>query len=92
MSLTPEQYFQKFLASPLTPAEKQQLDTEKAALIATRAFDGEPSFGTGGMRAVTGLGTNRLNLANIARLNMALATYFKKTKRHRSACWPMTRG
>lgn len=80
MSLTPEDYFQKFLASPLSPAEKQELEGQKAALIAAGAFGGEPSFGTGGMRAVTGLGSNRLNLANIARLNMALAAYYKKHK------------
>lgn len=78
MSLTPEQYFQKFLESPLSTAEKAQLETDKAKLIAERAFDGEPSFGTGGMRAVTGLGTNRLNLQNIGRLNLAVAAYFKK--------------
>ena len=80
MSLTPEEYFQKFLTSPLSPAEKQELEGQKATLIAAGAFGGEPSFGTGGMRAVTGLGSNRLNLANIARLNIALATYFKKAK------------
>ncbi len=80
MSLSPEQYFQKFLTSPLSAAEKAELESKKAALMAERAFEGEPSFGTGGMRAVTGLGTNRLNLANIARLNIALAAYFKKNK------------
>ncbi len=78
MSLTPEQYFQNFLQSPLSTAEKTQLQTDKVKLIADRAFDGEPSFGTGGMRAVTGLGTNRLNLQNIGRLNLAVAAYFKK--------------
>lgn len=80
MPLTSEEYFQKFLQSPLTPAEKAGLEKDKAELIAARAFDGEPQFGTGGMRAVTGLGSNRLNLANIARLNMALATYYKKNQ------------
>jgi len=80
MSLTPEQYYQKFLQSPLTPAEKAELEKNKGQLIAERAFDGEPSFGTGGMRALTGLGTNRLNLQNIARLNLAVAEYFKKAK------------
>ena len=79
MSLTPEQYYEKFLASPLSAAEKAQLETDKAKLTAERAFDGEPSFGTGGMRAVTGLGTNRLNLQNIGRLNLAVAAYFKKS-------------
>lgn len=79
MSLTPEQYFQKFLESPLSSAEKNQLESDKPKLMAERAFDGEPSFGTGGMRAVTGLGTNRLNLQNIGRLNLAVAAYFKKS-------------
>jgi phosphomannomutase len=80
MSLTPEQYYEKFLKSPLSATEKTQLEQDKAKLIAERAFDGEPSFGTGGMRAITGLGTNRLNIQNIGRLNLAVAEYFKKTK------------
>ncbi|GAB4424921.1 MAG: phospho-sugar mutase [Turneriella sp.] len=80
MALTPEQYFEKFLQSPLTAAEKAQLQADKARLIAERAFDGEPAFGTGGMRAITGLGTNRLNLQNIARLNLAVAKYFQQGK------------
>ena len=50
MSLTPEDYFQKFLKSPLSAAEKAELEAKKAALIAERAFDGEPAFGTGGDR------------------------------------------
>lgn len=80
MSLTPEQCYQNFLKSPLSAAEKTQLGQDKQKLIAERAFDGEPSFGTGGMRAITGLGTNRLNIQNIGRLNLAVAEYFKKTK------------
>jgi len=80
MSISPEQYYQKFLQSPLTAAEKAELEKNKAQLIAERAFDGEPAFGTGGMRAITGLGTNRLNIQNIGRLNLAVAEYFKKSK------------
>jgi phosphoglucomutase len=80
MSLSPEDYFQKFAAAPLTAAERAELANKKTELIAARAFDGEPAFGTGGMRAVTGLGSNRLNAANIARLNIALATYYQKSK------------
>jgi len=78
MSLTPEQYYAKFLTSPLTTGEKSELEKNKLQLIEARAFDGEPAFGTGGMRAITGLGTNRLNLQNIGRLNLAVASYFKK--------------
>ncbi len=80
MSLAPEQYYQKFLQSPLSAAEKAELEKNKEQLIAERAFDGEPAFGTGGMRAIVGLGTNRLNVQNIARLNLAVAEYFKKSK------------
>jgi phosphomannomutase len=81
MSLTPEQHYEKFLQSPLTVSEKVELESQiRPRLIADRAFDGELAFGTGGMRAVTGLGTNRLNLQNVARLNLAVAEYFKKTK------------
>ena len=80
MSLTAEQYYQKFLQSPLAPAEKGELEEHKTKYLADRAFDGELAFGTGGMRAVTGLGTNRLNLQNVARLNLAVAAYYKKSK------------
>lgn len=80
MSSSADTYFQKFLRSPLSENERAQLESNKARLIAERAFDGEPAFGTGGMRAITGLGTNRLNLQNIARLNLAVAEYFKQAK------------
>lgn len=80
MSSAAEQYYQNFLKSPLSPAEKADLEKNKAQLIAERAFDGEPAFGTGGMRAITGLGTNRLNIQNIGRLNLAVAGYFKQIK------------
>jgi phosphomannomutase len=79
MSPIPEEYFAKYCTAPLTSDELAYLETQREQLIAAHAFDGEPSFGTGGMRAVTGPGSNRLNLANIGRLNLAVATYFKKT-------------
>jgi len=41
-------------------------------------------FGTGGMRAVTGPGEHELNIQNIARLNVALAAWFKKTTKNPS--------
>lgn len=80
MNNTAETYFEKFLKSPLSATERDELLKNKAALLSAGAFSGEPAFGTGGMRAVTGLGSNRLNLQNIARLNLAVATYFKREK------------
>ncbi|MBV6493175.1 MAG: Phosphoglucomutase [Turneriella sp.] len=71
-------YFEAFLKAPLSAVERKTLEEQKGELVASGAFSGEPVFGTGGMRAVTGLGTNRLNLFNIARLNLALAQYYKK--------------
>lgn len=80
MTDTAETYFEKFLKSPLSKTERVELVKNKTALLSGGAFSGEPAFGTGGMRAVTGLGSNRLNLQNIARLNLAVAAYFMREK------------
>lgn len=42
------------------------------------------SFGTGGMRAVTGPDSHQLNIQNIARLNFGLAAWYKKQAKNPS--------
>lgn len=68
MSPTNESFYDEYLKGPLTPEEKAFLEENKEKLFREGAFSGEPTFGTGGMRQVTGPGSNRLNVYNIARL------------------------
>ena len=65
-----------FLKAPLTDDERSNLEKEPS-LAQSPAFDGLPEFGTGGMRAITGLGTRYLNRYNIGRLVLALSRYLK---------------
>ena len=43
------------------------------------AFSGDLSFGTGGMRGVMGIGTNRMNIYTIRKANYGLGLYLLKT-------------
>ena len=40
------------------------------------AFNGDLSFGTGGMRGVMGLGTNRMNIYTLRKANYGLGAFF----------------
>lgn len=42
------------------------------------AFDGELSFGTGGLRGVMGIGTNRMNVYTVAKATQGLSDYLNK--------------
>ncbi len=75
MDQNSQKYRDMYLSGPLTPEERSAIEK----MPASDAFDGFPSFGTGGMRAVVDAGTNRLNIYNIARLNMALANVLKES-------------
>lgn len=75
-------YFNNFLQSPLLEQERKELEQKKEQLLQDGSFEGYPSFGTGGMREITGLGSNRLNVYNIARLAMAFAKVFLKRNPH----------
>ncbi len=57
---------------------KRQLDTNPDALV--DAFYRDLSFGTGGMRALMGVGTNRLNVYTIRAATAGLCTYLKRLK------------
>ena len=71
-----ETLYDDFLRAPLTDSERADLTQNKSQWLKDTAFAALPSFGTGGMRSITGLGSNRLNIYNIARLNLALAKEF----------------
>jgi phosphomannomutase len=66
-----------FLQAPLTNTERSTLEKD-LSLAQTPAFNGLPEFGTGGMRAITGLGTRYLNRYNIGRLVLAISRYLKE--------------
>lgn len=71
--MTVQEYFQEYLKAPLSQSEREELEKNKEQLLQDGSFEGTPSFGTGGMREVTGHGTNRLNIYNIAALATAFA-------------------
>lgn len=45
----------------------------------TRAFGSELAFGTGGLRGVLGVGTNRMNIYTVARATAGLGDYLRAT-------------
>ena len=59
---------------------KKLLDSDPHAL--KDAFHAQVSFGTGGMRALMGLGTNRLNRYTIGTASQGLANYILKKNRN----------
>ncbi|MDH5717175.1 MAG: phospho-sugar mutase [Spirochaetia bacterium] len=73
MPLDSNKYFKSYINAPLSESDKKEILLNKETLINKGAFEEEPVFGTGGMRAVVGHGTSRLNIFNITRLNAALA-------------------
>ncbi|MCS6983721.1 MAG: phospho-sugar mutase [Leptospiraceae bacterium] len=73
-----EKLYEEFLRAPLKDNERAQLIEKKNHYLEEGSFDKEPEFGTGGMRATVGLGTNHLNRYIIVRLNLALAQVLKK--------------
>ncbi len=74
---TKEQYLDEFSRAPLSEEDAQYVQ-DRNRILKTNQFDSYPSFGTGGMREVVELGTNRLNIYNIARLNYAVSKVFKE--------------
>lgn len=69
--------FSSYLQAPLTESERQELENNREKYENSHSFAGEPSFGTGGMRATVAQGTNHLNRYNIGRLSLALARVLK---------------
>jgi len=77
MNATQEKSYYEFEKAPLSTDDKEYLKENIHALVDKGAFDGHPKFGTGGMREIYGLGSNRLNLYNVSRLNFSLSKVIK---------------
>ncbi len=69
-----------FMESPLTPEAKRYIISHQDKLISEGAFDSQLTFGTGGVRNIMGLGTNRINHYTIAKLTYALIHTLQKKK------------
>ena len=72
--------FQLYLEAPFAPEKREALKAKRDDFTSGGAFSGDLGFGTGGVRAIVGDGTNRLNTPNIARLTSALALAFELEK------------
>ena len=67
--------YEKWLNSNiLSKQEKNKLRSMSEEEIKD-SFYKEIEFGTGGIRGIIGLGTNRLNIYNIRRINFGLGSY-----------------
>lgn len=70
----------EWLGEPFDPKTQQEvrrlIDTDPQAL--SDAFFKDLSFGTGGMRGLMGVGTNRMNIYTIRAVTQGLANYLNK--------------
>ncbi len=80
MAATIEKRIQSWLEGPFDPETKAEirrlLAHDPKAL--SDAFFKDLSFGTGGMRGIMGIGTNRMNIYTIRMATQGLANYIKK--------------
>ena len=66
--------------APLSAEERQELESLKGDTEAMKlAFAGELHFGTGGMRAIMGVGSNLLNRHTVRRAAQGMAAWLKTT-------------
>ena len=75
-----EKVMQEWLDGPYdeeTKSEIRRLQKEDPTALKD-AFDHELSFGTGGMRGLMGVGTNRLNIYTIGKATQGLANYINE--------------
>lgn len=77
---TVQERIQSWLEGPFDPKTKEELRRllEKDPKSLEDAFFKELSFGTGGMRGIMGIGTNRINVYTIRMATQGLANYIKK--------------
>ncbi len=78
--MSTETRIQEWLKGPYdeeTKSEIRRLQKEDPKAL-FNAFFKDLSFGTGGMRGIMGVGTNRMNLYTIRRATQGLANYMKK--------------
>lgn len=81
--MTIEMRAQSWLNGPFDPETKAEirrlLDHDSKGL--SDAFFKDLSFGTGGMRGIMGVGTNRMNIYTVRMATQGLANYIKKQPR-----------
>ena len=78
MNSTKLKYFEEFLEAPLSPEDQSTLESNRDSILQTDEFESYISFGTGGMRQIVALGSNRLNIYNIAKLTYGVAYFLKE--------------
>lgn len=77
---TPTQRAERWLLPPFSPDIQQQVRDLLQHLQALEdAFYKDLEFGTGGMRGIMGVGTNRINKYTIGKNTQGLSAYLKKT-------------
>ena len=81
-----QQRIEKWMEDPFdtdTKEEVRRLLSEDISQL-QEAFFQDLSFGTGGMRGIMGIGTNRMNIYTVRAATQGLANYLKKQpqKRH----------
>ncbi len=70
-----DKYFNQFLEAPLSVIDYEYLKYNKKKLLKTDQFSSFLTFGTGGMRQIVELGTNRFNKYNIAKLTLCVLNW-----------------
>lgn len=78
--MTPESTIASWLQGPYDEETKEEIrrlqNSDPTTLI--DSFRGDLSFGTGGIRALMGVGSNRLNVYTIRQITRGVAAYFKE--------------
>lgn len=86
-TMNPEETIASWLHGPYDEKTKEEIrrlqESDPAALL--DAFRSHLSFGTGGIRALMGVGPNRLNIYTIRQITRGLAEYVKETFGEKSA-------
>ena len=85
MPTSVEKRIESWLEGPFDPetkAEIRRLMAQDPKAFAD-AFFKDLSFGTGGMRGIMGIGTNRMNIYTIRMATQGLANYFGKCRERR---------
>ena len=75
--MQPREEYEKWLKNPFLSAEEKEylksISQDEAAI--EELFHQDLTFGTGGMRGVIGVGTNRINRYQVAKATQAFAAH-----------------
>ena len=74
--------------SQVAPGERESI-LSMGETIASDAFYRDLAFGTGGLRGILGIGSNRMNVYTVAKATQGLANYLNSV--HESACVAIAR-